>query len=82
MEVSDVHVGEVLLEVGDSFLSEVALHEEVAVGDEEVGERFLDVALEGLLEVLADLAEVSSLVKHLCVELLESTLVSLAHDCL
>jgi hypothetical protein len=46
--------------------------------------RFFDVSLEWLLEILADLAEVSSLVEYLCVQLLESTLLwlSLAHELL
>jgi hypothetical protein len=76
-EVDDAYVGEFLPELSDSFLSEVGWDEEVAVGDQKVGERFLDVALDGLLEGLVDLAEVSALVEQFGVELLESAFVSL-----
>ena len=82
MEVNDVHVGELLVELSDSLLGEVGRNEEVAVSDQEVWVGFFDVGLQWLLQVLADLREVSSLVENLSVQLLESTLLwlSLAHD--
>lgn len=78
MQISDIHVGELLFEFCDSLLGEVALHEEVSIGDQEVWVGFLDVALEWLLEVLANLVEISTLVKHFSEQLLECTLLSLS----
>jgi len=70
-----MHVGELLLELRHGLLSEVAWYEEVAVSDEEVGEGLFHVALYWLLQVFGHLAEITALVEHFCVELLESALV-------
>jgi len=67
-EVGDVEVGELGVELVNSLLGEVAGDVEEAVGDEEVGEGLLDVALDGLLGDGA----ISSVSEHVRVELLES----------
>ena len=67
MEVNNVNVRELLVELVDGLLSEVCGDKEVAICYQEVWVGFLDVGLEWLLEVLADLAEVSSLVEYLSV---------------
>ena len=81
-QIHDGHVGVLLLELRNGVLCEVGLHEEVLISDEEVRVSFFDEALDGLLEVGADLGEVSSLVEHLGVELFESALVASFAHCL
>lgn len=78
-EIGNAHIGEFLSEFSQSFLSEVGGNEEITICDKEMGESFLDVALDGFLEVFADLAEVTTLIEHFSVELLESALVVFAH---
>lgn len=82
VEVHDVHLGELLVELGDGLLGEVRGNEEETIGHEEVRVSFLDVALEGALEILGELAEVTALVDEFGEELLESGLLSLGfgHD--
>lgn len=77
VEVDDVDVGELGVELIDGFLGEVAGDEEESIGHEEMGVGFLHVALKRLLQVLWNLWKVSSLVEHLCEQLLESRLLSL-----
>lgn len=43
------------MELSDGFLGEVRGHEEVSIGDEEMGVRLLNVGLQGLLQVLRNL---------------------------
>lgn len=64
-KIYDVHVGELLVEVGDSFLGEVSGDVEEAICHKEVGICLLNVAFNGSLEVLGHLVEVTSLVDHL-----------------
>ena len=66
VEVSDVNVGELLLEFGERVFGEVALNEEVSICYQEVWVRLLHVALKWLLQILADLAEVTALVEYFC----------------
>jgi len=67
-EVGDVQVGELGVEFIDGLLGEVAGDVEVSVGDEEVGEGLLDVALDGLLGDGSS----SAVSEHVRVELFES----------
>ena len=52
VEVSNVHIAELGLELGNCFLGEVGLDEEETIGNEEEGVALLDVGLKGLLQVL------------------------------
>lgn len=70
-QVYDVDIGELGVEFRDGLLGEVWGNEEVAVGDEEMWVWFLDVALEGFLQVVGHLAEVATVVEEFSVELLE-----------
>lgn len=74
VEINDVNVGELLMEFSYSLLGEVSCDKEVAIGDEEMRVWFFNVALEGLLQILGDFVEVTSLVEHFCEKLFESTL--------
>jgi hypothetical protein len=76
VEVNNVDVAELGLELSDGILGEVGLNEEETIGHEEEGVALLDVGLQGLLEVLGDLGEVTTLVEHLGEELLEGRLLS------
>ena len=72
VQVSDLDVGELLLEFVESGAGEVGGHEEVAVGDEEVGGGFLDEDLEHLLgEVFGESVEVAAVVNQIGEEGLE-----------
>lgn len=71
MEVSNVDIAELGLELSDCFLSKVGLDEEETIGNEEEGVALLNVGLQGLLKILGDLGEVTTLVEHLGEELLE-----------
>lgn len=67
-KVGDVQVSELAVELIDGLLGEVAGNVEESIGDEEVWEGLLDVALDGLLWDAA----LSSVGEHVGVELLES----------
>ena len=78
-QVDNVYVGELAAELLLGLGSVGAGLVEVSVGDQEVGEGLLDVALDGLLEAVLNGGPVATLVEHLGVELLESTVSRFSH---
>lgn len=73
-QVSDVDISELGLVISDCLLGKVGLHKEVTISHEEEGVGLLYICLQGLLQVLRDLGEVTTFVQDLSEELFKCTL--------